>query len=404
MNTSTKFPAAGTNDLSGALLGLIGRVTGRPASTLKGSLRGYYQAVPSLLGESFLGPLVSTTVFSKQLKARALSEGIYQPLFEAMSRWERWDEPLAEALLREVVPTLLGVTSMQRRDNDSQSVGMALGQLAGQAGEGKVRLTSLVCPSYQYRRDANGKLWHSSGELLPTTGARFGKVAATLGRIFAPLTALGIGIRWEFWSYTGETGDPEHLIDMGRFVQQHYQDDPRQLFETLAQAARDMDRQLREQMCRYGIEACGCSLDRKFGALVLGIRRDFSAAFPDQQDEITNPEGVEAWLDEVSGCGRLIRFFIDQEKIYRQNVLIDFTEPMVSASLREMLLYTCVLEDIRANGTIVIDTESTSNYMTEVLRFLPAGVIFTRSEKEGGDDATGTYTLNIRQPYNVVPC
>ena len=118
---------------------------------------------------------------------------------------------------------------------------------------------------------------------------------------------------------------------------------------------------------------------------------------------------MESWLEDVCRCGPLIHWFVGEEKIYRQNVImesrepIEFTEPIVPAALREMLLYTHILEEVRKNGSIIIDTESSSNYMTATLPYLPAGLIFTRSGKENGDGGNSTYTLNIRQPYNVVP-
>jgi len=403
MNTSISSPGKTGVDRSEALLGLLRRITGKESSTIKGSLRGYYRAVPSLLGESFLAPLVSPAAFITRFKARALSERIFLPAFEAMSRWKSWNEPLAEALLREVLPALLGITSMHRRDNDPPFVGLALGRLAEQAGRDAVRLVSLVCPSYQYRRDANGRLWHSSGELLATTGARFRAVAATLGRVFSPLAQHAVDIDWEFWGYTGETGDPEHLIDMARFVHDHYRDDPRRLFDTLGRAAQDMQQQLREEMGRHAINASTGSLDRKFGASIHEIRTSFSRAFPDQQENITRPEEVESWLNDVCACGPLIHSFVEQERLYRQNVILEFTEPVVPAALREMLLYTHILDDVRKQGSVVIDTESSSNYMTETLRYLPAPLIFTRSAKEKHNGKHAKYTLNIRQPYNVVP-
>lgn len=383
---------------------MLDNLTGKPSPTIKGSLRGYFQTIPSLLGKSFLGPLIAPTAFSNQIKSRGLSEKIYQPLLEAMSRWQSWNGPLAETLLGEVVPTLMGVASMQKKDNDPLFVGLALGKLAEQAGQGHIRLVSLICPSYQYRRDTNGKLWHASGELLPTTGARFSAVAATLGRIFAPLTQHAVGINWEFWGYTGETGDPEHLIDMARFVHQHYQNDPGQLLATLGMAAKDMTMQLQEQMGRYNIHAETCSLDRKFGACIYEIRKSFAETFPDQLEKISCVEEVESWLDNICTCGRLIHYFVEQEQIYRMNVLITFTEPVVLAALREMLLYTHILDEVRNNGSIIIDTESSSNYMTETLRHLPAGLIFTRSDKEKHNRGAAGYTCNIRQPYNIVPC
>ncbi|HHE32986.1 MAG TPA: hypothetical protein ENL07_10300 [Chlorobaculum parvum] len=408
MNTSNTSLAKPGVDQSEALLGLLEQVTSKPSSTIKGSLRWYYRALPSLLAESFLGPLVSTTAYTNQLKACALSEGIFLSAFEAISRWQRWNEPLAKALLIEVIPALLGISSMHKRDNDTLFINLALGQLAEQTGMGKVRLTSLVCPSYQYRRDANGKLWHCSGELLPTTGKRFSTVATTLGRIFAPLAEHGVEIDWEFWGYTGETGDPEHLVDMARFVHQHYEGNRPQLLATLDKAARDMDNRLKDAMSTWNITASTRSLDLKFGAIIHHIRNSFSTTFPDQLAEITNPEKVESWLNDLCACGPLIHVFVEQEKIYRQNVLestepITFTEAVVPAALREMLLYTHILDDVRKNGSIIIDTESTSNYMTATLQYLPVGLIFTRSEKEKQSENRYPYTLNIRQPYNVVP-
>jgi hypothetical protein len=410
MHTPTYSHAKPRLDRSELLLNLLERITNKPSSTLKGSLRGYYQTVPALLGDSFLGKLIPPSVFSSQLKVRALSERIYLPLFESVSRWPSWNESLAETLLREVVPALLGITSMHKKDNDTLFVGLAFGRLAEQAGQGRVSLTSLVCPSYQYRRDANGKLWHCSGELLPIAGMRFSMVAATLGRIFAPLAEHSVEVEWEFWGYTGETANQEHLIDIARFVHRHYQDDPQQLFTTLKLAAEDLNRQLQEQMAHYNIRARTCSLERKFGERIYEIRKSYLKIFPDQLENITRTEDVESWLNDLCCYGPLIHYFVEQEKIYRQNVIIDssfpvvFTEPIVLAALREMLLYTHILTDVRTNGSIIIDTESSSNYMTETLRYLPAGLIFTRSGKEKFEQDNPKYTLNIRQPYNVVPC
>lgn len=403
MSTSTSLQTKHRADRYDQLLRLLADITGKQVTTPKGSLRGYFQSVPVLLGKTFLGPLVSPTTFSKQMKACALSEHIYLPLIEAMGNWENWDEALADALLRSVVPALMGISSMHRRDNDTQPVSIALGRLAEQVGQGKVRLVSLVCPSYRYRRDASGKLWHCSGELLPTIGPRFRSVASTLGRVFAPLSGLDVEIVWQFWCYTGETGDPEHLVDMARFVHQYYQGEMQQLFTTLGMATDDMGRQLKECMGACGIKAFPGSLDGKFGARIYEIRKSFSETFPKQLEQIYHSEEVEAWLESICGCGPLIHYFVEQERIYRQNVLIAFTEPLVVAALREMLLYIHILDEVRNDGLIVIDTESTSNYMTETLRYRPAGLIFTRSDKSrGNDEKSGEYTLDIRQPYNIV--
>ncbi|HHE31685.1 MAG TPA: hypothetical protein ENL07_03390, partial [Chlorobaculum parvum] len=64
MNTSNTSLAKPGVDQSEALLGLLEQVTSKPSSTIKGSLRWYYRALPSLLAESFLGPLVSTTAYT----------------------------------------------------------------------------------------------------------------------------------------------------------------------------------------------------------------------------------------------------------------------------------------------------------------------------------------------------
>lgn len=400
------IPISGRNrvrqDRTRQLLPLLARLTGVSSPTLKGGLRGYYQAVPGLLARSFLGPLVSPAVFSSQLKARSLPDRIFLPVFEAMSRWPEWNEPLAEALLREVIPALLGIASMHKGDNEAGHVGLALGCLAEQTGSGRVRLTSLLCPSYQYRRDRNNKLWHCSGELLPMAGPRFTRVAATLGRAFAPLTRHGAEMDWEFQGYTGETGNVEHLVDMGRFVHHYYRDNPSQLFTTLGKAAKDVEERIDAGIRCFGINArCG-SLDRKYGESAYRIRQQFIKTFPDQLKAVTRPAEVEAWLDKIGHCGPLLHYFIQQETIYRTNVRLEFTENLVEAALREMLLYTHILNEVRENGAIVIDTESSANYMTEALKYLPAGLIFTRSGKSRQEDGSGKYTLDIRQPYNVV--
>lgn len=385
------------------LLLLLGRITRQATfNTLKEGLRAYYKSVPDLLAASFLGQIVTPATFRSQLKNRAFSDRIFLPVFEAISQWPSWNESLASALLREVIPALLGISSMQKGDNSKEWMGLALGRLAKQTGAGEVRLTSLLCPSYQYRRDRKGRLWHCSGELLPRVGPRFKKVAATLGRIFAPLPEHGVKVDWGFWCYSGETGNVEHLIDMGRFVHQHYQDKPLELFSSLGKATKDMATQIKTEMGQYGIQARACSFDREFGPRIYRLRLLFAESFPDQLEAISKKDQVEAWLDKVSKSGLLIHYFVEQEVIYRRNVRLDFTESIVSAALREMLLYTHILDNVQKNDSIIIDTESSSNYITKVLDYLPAGFIFTRSLINRKGETNPKYTLNIRQPYNVV--
>lgn len=381
-----------------ALLQLLKEITGAPAlGTLKEALNWYYRAIPGLLARSFLGPLCNRTIFARQLKESALSDYIFLPALEAVACWPHWDEVLAGMLLTEVFPPLLGITSLRKADNSRESLALALGQLARQTGEGELRLFSPLCPSYQYREDAAGQLWHASGALLPTVGPRFGKVALTLGTVFAPLARHGVRVDWEFWGYSGETQDAAHLVDMGSFVHRHYADQPAELFATLQSAYSEMAGQLDAALHPCGIRFATRSFDREFGEPVRRLCRDFAERFPDQLEGITALPEMESWLQQSSSSTALLDYFIAQERFYRRNVHLPFSEALVLSALREMFLYTHILRHVQNRHRLIVNTESTSNYMVRALRHLPAGILFTRKCK--GSDTDSRYTLNIRQPY-----
>jgi hypothetical protein len=174
------------------------------------------------------------------------------------------------------------------------------------------------------------------------------------------------------------------------------------LFISLGKSYKDLDGKAWIIFNRYGIHAKAVSIDGTIGNTVNDLVDDFIKSFPDQLDEITCENQVEEWMEVIIGSRTLLYYFIEEEKKYRRKqwgIGIECADPLISAALREALLYFLLLNHLLKNNLLIINTESTSNYMSGALRHLHAPVITGKAFDPLYQERS--YTLNIRQPYNL---
>jgi len=385
------------------LVNLVKNITG--VSNIRGlgdSTKCYYNALPSLADNSFPGSLIDKTKFKRQLKQSSFSANTVNNLFTAMLPWIAASPGVAETLLERVVPTITASISLLRAENNSENLQYFLAQLASQAGKGQIKIFSALCPPYTYVRTKCGDARHGSGQLLNTIGPRFPSVINTLGFIFAPLANAGVKIQWEFWTYSGESKNINHLIDIGKFVAQHYHKKNADLFCTLKTVFDDMASQSVEILGKNCIYAKACSLDLHWGKSIFDISEEYKKIFPEQFDKITNKNKVSNWVKSAGGNVELLDYFIEEEYVYRRNLTrcgINLSEPLIPAAIRECWLYILLIDYVKTNDFIIVAPEATSGYlMTSVDCFGPPAIMLRKDNS--AETEKENLTRNLRQPYN----
>jgi hypothetical protein len=382
------------------LLDLLRKITGSARLyNFNDAAVKYYRVLPELVGRSFAADMMNPVVFNRQLKKFAMQDTVFSAAFEQIGFWDTWDAGKAYRLVAEVFPALMGICSLSCRENPHSRLESFFSTLARQCGGNCVRIMSPLCPSYRYRMDRNGMLWHSSGELLPVAGARFEKAINTLANALVPLTMSNVTVDWNFWSYSGETRNAADLIDIAYFVKEYYAGFPDRLFDTLQQAYKDIGGHLSGARQMYGIRFAQQSFDMQFGRIIHILYEDFVAKFGSNCKKTADEPAVLEWLSGACGTGSLLERFMEQEAIYRKNVRLDFSEPQILAALREMLLYMHLLTYALDHDQIIIDTESTANYMNIAADYFQAGVFFVKKDRNG--TSHGMFTQDLRQPYTV---
>lgn len=382
---------------------MVEEITGKTGLNEVGDTAiAYYRYLPGLICKSFPEERLNTNFLKDQLKKSSFTLSTLRNIFDSVAYWSEDSQQIAMTFLGDTLPKLLAITSMRKSDNRAEHLAFGFSRLARQIGRKYVNILSPLCPSYCYLMDSRNNLIHASGNLLPKVGSRFETVAHTLGKIFLPLTTEGVTINWEFWAYSGETGDTDHLVDVGQFIIDYYKGDLYRLFISLGKSYKDLDGKARIIFNRYGIHAKAVSIDGTIGNTVNDLVDDFIKSFPDQLDEITCENQVEEWMEVIIGSRTLLYYFIEEEKKYRRKqwgIGIECADPLIPAALREALLYFLLLNHLLKNNLLIINTESTSNYMSGALRHLHAPVITGKAFDPLYQERS--YTLNIRQPYNL---
>ena len=204
-------------------------------------------------------------------------------------------------------------------------------------------------------------------------------------------------------TYTGDTGRVEHLVDLGEDVLTHYREREEQIFERLQRTRGTMEesakRVLRDE---YGFKIV--SIEVSMGDKIARLVTDFTARFGDKvnmYDGVTQAE-VGNWLGKTIGVGEgWLLYFVEQETGYREDKagLIDpkIAEGVTINALREGLLYMYLTQYAKRQGFIILDMETTSNYMMGSLRHYPAPCIMGNSF----DPNNPISRRNIRQPFNL---
>ena len=334
-------------------------------------------------------------------KSRLSAHTIATALKE-MAAWTNFDYHKAGVFLQRVVPQMIAHSELNPAPVETRSQDLAYAKTAKLVGEGHLTVMTPACPPYDYCVDNSGLLKHASGRLLPSFGDRFLIVCQEMTETFGQLTHNGVNVSMEVWTYTGETGNTEDLVDLGADVQTHYSGHEEEMFAALKSCAQDAREKL-DILSSCGIQTNLVSIERNFGSIIKQITDEYCGEFPDSLHDIGlehNQEMVGNWLQEQLKVKEgWLMFFVEQETAYRkkQGISTQTKEPLVVASLREGLLYLLMTHHINQNGTIMFDLETTPDYVKGSLNHLPGPVILGASY----DPNNPRSRFNIRQPFNT---
>ena len=362
----------------------------------------YFKRIPKLMMSGDFSEGIPRNI-DRLLKSSLLDAQSVTGIFEEIASWPEYDPRKVETLLDIVVPNLLSVSSLNREETHKKSLDMTLWTLARQVGLGRANIMTPLCPPYTYTQRPNGLLTHYSGELQPDVGMRFGHSLKSIREVFDPLREHGVNVNLSVLTYTGDTGRVEHLVDLGEDVLTHYREREEQIFERLQRTRGTMEesakRVLRDE---YGFKIV--SIEVSMGDKIARLVTDFTARFGDKvnmYDGVTQAE-VGNWLGKTIGVGEgWLLDFVEQETGYREDKagLIDpkIAEGVTINALREGLLYMYLTQYAKRQGFIILDMETTSNYMMGSLRHYPAPCIMGNSF----DPNNPISRRNIRQPFNL---
>jgi hypothetical protein len=286
---------------------------------------------------------------------------------------------------------------------------MALTTLTQQVGNRNVKINSPGCPPYDYCRErSNGEIKHLSHRLLPGIGERYSIAMHSIGEVIEPLTSKGVSADFELWTYTGSTGNPDHLVDLGPDVIDHYRQNGgiSVAMTALRSCAKDADEVMRDTLPSYGVNHRVVSIEEELGDEILDITKEFKDKFPKdihQLDQYGPNKELNQWLSQLDVKVDWLMFFEKEERRYRakQGVLTRTDnpnqEPVVAAALKEGLLYLEITKKARENGSVIVDLETTKSYMIGSLRHHPGPVIMANPYNPDDPESK----LFIRQPFNT---
>jgi len=318
------------------------------------------------------------------------------------------NEPNTESLeivFGHTIPNILAITDTSKKGSNPDAVQNTLSLLPYSVNRGFLVVTSPLCPPYHYKEDENGLLSHASGQILPTIGPRFGVAIESLKKTFEPLADSGVDVSIRLKTYTGSTGDVQDLVEIGQDVMGHYINGrSRELFDNLRTAAADanqqMDTILRSTKVRYGIT----SIEESYGQIVkeaiVGINNNFPHLLEDHHHHSGVNKHVERWLKEKFNMPPgFLDMFVQEEVAYRKkqgSLISSNSEPVILSSTKEAMLYFLIAVDAMAKKEVVIDMETTNNYMLKALQAVPAPVIMAARYNKRDKSSR----FNISQPFN----
>lgn len=379
---------------------LVSDVLGIEPQTLGDLGRHYYKGLPALMrgsvGNEYLQPQIH-----RLIKTSHLTDRMFVAVFEAMAGWLEFNEQRGRVFLEHSLPSVVSFTSLYRYENEPRSMELSLRSLVSGVGEGTLQIISPLCPPYHYGLDRYGKLRHASGALQPMVGERFAVTAESLSRAFSPLTEHGVQVALQFWTYSGETGQIEHLVEMGQDVLEHYRGQEDEMFSSLRHAFEDLVSQAHTVVCSSGIRAEAKSIDREYGGSIHALATEFAQLFPSNLDYINGDPAVDHWLQARVGVHRnWLDFYVEEEESYRRKqraILPPQPDTLVQSGLREGLLYLFLTQKAAAEEALMIDLETTHDYMVGSLRHYQAPCIMANAF----DPAHPFHPLKVRQPFNI---
>lgn len=332
------------------------------------------------------------TVWQQNLKRSSNfnTESIAFAVYET-ARWPDFNLELAQAWLGKTLPGLLALTSLNSKENNLNAVNQALLSLTQQIGKKSINLLLPLCPSYDYASDGNGFYHHQSGRIIPQIGYKFAQKWPVLKQIFSPLESNGVTINWQFLTYSGQTGQIEHLSDLGKDVLEYYSGREINLFSDLQSAFQNLSELT---------DSKPLSMDQLFGELIIEKIDKFLSTFPKETHSSNFLRSMDQWIkqhwDIQPGW---LNHYITQELKYRktQKTLIHSQNDLLPAAIKEGLLYRSVIEFANQSNSIIIDLETDPMYMMGELEFTPGPCLVAK----GYDRQKPDNPFSIRQPYNL---
>lgn len=297
----------------------------------------------------------------------------------------RGESERRKAVWGEVIPALLACAEITKgKGAYGPAYRKALENLVRGAEAGNLEIITPACPPYDYMITRDGQLKHQSGGLLPSIGERFELAVGTLKEVFSPLTNLGVRVSFGVVTYTGETKNLRDLVELGGDVVSYYKGKENLIFENL-QAATAQAKAVLER--HWGENGGVVSIETTLAPAINAAVEEFEKKFPEIVANRYLLEGeagkkVGQWLKEKFGVDEgWLLFFVEEEEGYRrkQGIIFDRSlEPLVLTAMKEGLLYLLVVKGVEESGGVMIDLETTENYMAGMLRHHPGPVIMGR--------------------------
>jgi hypothetical protein len=342
------------------------------------------------------------TVIKRQFK----KGGVLGPeTFNELIKIKEGDDKIRKAIFGEVIPALLACAEITRgKGAHAQAYKKALHNLVrGAIYHKNLEIVTPACPPYDYMITPDGKLKHQSGKLLSSIGRRFELAANTLKEVFFPLENLGVPVSFTVITYTGETNRLEDLVELGGDVITYYKNknNENMIFKNLQEATAEA-REVLER--HWGSNGRVFSIETTFAPTINTAIADFRREFPRiVANHHLLDEKVGEWLKEKFGVNEnWLLFFIEEENNYRKKQGVTFNEDpesVVLTAIREGLLYLLVLKEVgEKSNRVIVDLETTKDYMEGTLRHHPGPLIMGREfDMRNTTDPDPT---RIRQPFN----
>lgn len=396
---------------------LVEELSGNRPNTVNDGGQFLYKSLPpavvraneEMAAELRVAPsLTDLNFFAHQLdKTKTIKPPTLASVLQEIIRWNKYDEEKAMALVGATLPRLISMIPLSRTENNEPSLTALLIQLTKHVGEGKVEIDLPMCPPYNYEvHPESGQLRHANGELLPQIGPRFRPTASALQETMRPLSETGVRVANNFITYNGN--DIKGLVELGDDVLAHYTDREDEMLGNLAAAFADLAGQVNETFETGQLVGKPVAMEDQIVPGILEIVEDFKRKFTANGETRLNPdnEAMDRWTRQAfDGIGiGLLMYFVEQELNYKIRQRIDLApEKTVIGGLKEALVYHRLRQRTK-DGTIIIDPETTENYMNGPYQHYQNSNMGTTPVavlKPFSPDSPDNPLAGARQPFNL---